>query len=381
MANKVIGAPGIVPPTPNTNPQSSGKVIPWRRATMLKYELGPVDAVPVATPHNKVLEGTGFFLGADVEVQAITAGNAAAVAFKPDAPFSALTNVTLKDVGPDLVNVSGYGLYLANLYGGFGQRIPTASVDPLVYHATAGAVATGGSFRYRLRVPAAINPRALIGLLGNQDRAVKLELRTDTAPTASLYSVAPTAAPTTYNITRHLWYATVPAPTDERGRSQESVPPFYEAFTTLTELQSESAPVSSGTIQHFLRGIGNTIRFMILMFYDSLGARSDLMIPNRLTFRVGSDPIFSETSAHRRQIMHQEYGFDAPAGVLAYSWMNDFSHDAGFELGDDWLNTRNVANAQLECTYPVFVNTPGTLRIVTGSLIVPEGKDLYPYMM
>ena len=134
---------------------------------MLKYELGPVDAVPVATPHNKVLEGTGFFLGADVEVQAITAGNAAAVAFKPDAPFSALTNVTLKDVGPDLVNVSGYGLYLANLYGGFGQRIPTASVDPLVYHATAGAGATGGSFPSLPRGPAGVNPPAPVGVPGD----------------------------------------------------------------------------------------------------------------------------------------------------------------------------------------------------------------------
>lgn len=371
------GAPGVMPALPTTQPPTRG-VVPWRLATTRKVQLAVQDSQNLTTSPvamSRVLEGTGFLASVDIDVQAVAAGNAAAVAYAQDAPWNVLSNVVFKDIGPDLINCTGYGLFLANLYGGYGYRTPTASTDTAVYQAVTGAVATGGSFRAVLKVPIAINPRNMIGILGNQDRAVKYELRTDIAPSGSVYTVAPTALPA-LTVNRFLNFCTVPAGQNDSGQPQEQIPPAYGVIHTLTELTSESNPVSAGISNHFLRSIGNTIRTVILVLRDSTGARVDTMLPSRITLRVGDDTIFSETGAHRRQTMYDRYGFDAPPGVLVYDFTQDFGRESGFELGDDWLATRNIANAQFECTYPTFANSPGTLKIITDSIVIPAGMDL-----
>jgi hypothetical protein len=369
------GAPGIQQGQINTNQPVSSGVVSFRRASLMKVEPAQQDTLAFGSPKNSVIEGTGYLCGIDLDIQAVAAGNAAVVAYDPDAPWNVLQSVVLKNVGPDTVNVSGYGLYLANLYGGHGYRDPATSLDTNVYQLLAGVGGgLGGSFRCPLRVPVAINRRSLIGLLGNQDRAVKYELRTDLAPSASVYTVAPTVVPSVV-VSKSLAYATVPAPMDDNRRPQEPMPPHYGVIHTLQELQSEANPVASSTINHFLRGIGNTIRCMILVWRDATGARNDTLLPNKITFRVGSDAVFSESAAHRRQVMRDRYGFDAPAGVLVYDFISDFGMDAGFELGDDWLNTRDVANAQFECSYGAF-GAAGSLKIITDSLVIPANLDL-----
>jgi hypothetical protein len=384
MANKVsthTPAPGLVVPSP-TVATPSGGLVPWRKATLRKAELAAADTVTLGANQqlmNRVLEGTGFLANVDIQVSAVNAANTAAVTFAADAPWNVLQNVVFKDVGPDLVNLSGYSLYLANLYGGYGLRDKSASTDPSIFSTTAGAGLTGGSFNFHLRVPLAINNRSLIGIMGNQDRAVKYELRTDVSPIASIYGVA-TDDPPAVTIQRMLDFCTVPAPTDSMRIPQEQLPPHYGVLHMLHELRSEADPVTGATVNHFLRGIGNTIRSIILVFRDSTGARSDAMLPNRINFRVGNDVVFSETPAYRRFIMLDQFGFDAPAGVLAYNFCADFGHGAGFELGDDWLDTRNVANAQFECSYPTFANTPGSLTIITDSLVIPDGMDISAYV-
>lgn len=374
-------APGVQVPTENLNPPSTG-LVPWRKATLRKIEESAQDSFTMSGSQqlqNRVLEGTGFLAGVDLHFNAVTAGNALAVAYQPDAPWCALQNVVFKDVGPDTINLSGYALFLANLYGGYGLDVPMASTDPLLYALTDGAGATGGSFNFHLRVPLAINSRSLIGVMGNQDRAVKYELRTDIAPDTAVYSVLPTN-PATVTLSRYLDFCTVPAPMNSYRQPQEQLPPHYGVIHMLNELRSEADPVSGSTVNHFLRSIGNTIRTIILVFRDGTGARTDAMLPTRISFKVGNDTLFSETAAHRRRVMYDQFGFDAPAGVLVYSFCGDFGQNAGYELGDDWLDTRNVANAQFVCSYPTFANSPGNLSVITDSLVVPDGLDLAQYV-
>ncbi len=381
----VQGAPGVTLPGQPTSYSGRGGLVPFRKATLRKLELGVSGDAYVlgaaAQPVNRVLEGTGFLEAVHLDVQCVTAANAAAVAFAPDAPWNVLNSVVFKDVGPDTINLDGYSLFLWNIYGGYhnGLPLPTASTDPRVFSTTVGAVATGGSFRFKVLVPLAINPRSLIGIMGNQDRAVKYELRTDISPNASLYTVAPTN-PGTVTLNRMLRFTTVPAPQSASGIPQEMLPPHYGVIHLANVLTSETQPASGAVLNHFLRSIGNVIRVIILVFRDSTGARSDAMLPNRITFRVGADAIYSETSAARRQLMYERYGFDAPAGVLVYDLMSDFGPRPGFELGDDWLDTRNIANAQFEMTYPAFANSPGNLQVITDSLVIPQGVDISQYV-
>jgi hypothetical protein len=250
------------------------------------------------------------------------------------------------------------------------------SLDTNVYQLLAGiGGGVGGSFRAPLKLPVAINPRSLIGLLGNQDRAVKYELRTDLAPDTSIYTVNPTALPTV-QVNVHLHNATVPAPVDENRRPQEPMPAHYGVIHTLNELQSEASPVASSTINHFLRGLGNTVRYIILVFRDPTGARNDAILPTKIALKIGSDTVFSESSAHRRQIMRDQYGFDAPAGVLVYTFAHDFGPFVGYEMGDDWINTRDISNAQFECSYGAFGAGNGSLKVIVDQLMIPDRMDL-----
>jgi hypothetical protein len=301
------------------------------------------------------------------------------VAFAADGPFSALQNIALKAVGPDLITLSGYSAYLWNRYGGFGLIDPATSTDTNIYSVTAGTGATGGSFNFRLRVPVAINHRNLIGLLGNQDAATKYQLATDVSPLSAIYTVNPTNAPT-LTITRDLGFCTVPAAVDAMGKAQQQVPPTYGVLHMANELRSEAQPSSGATVNHFVRSLGNVIREFILVFRDSTGARSDALLPNRLTFRVGADVKLSVSSGDLRWLMRHHYGVDAPAGVLVIDFISDFGREAGLELGDDWFDSSNVPNAQFECVYPTFANTPGTLTVITDQLVIPAGMNVRAFV-
>jgi hypothetical protein len=372
--------------------QTGAGPVPFRVATDRKYEIASQDTLPMSAAQQllmRVLEGTGYLAGVDLDVVATTAQNVAVTAYSPDAPWNAIQNVGFQAVGPDLITLTGYSLFLQNIYGGHGlfplvnpAGVPganAATTDPLLYSLVTGTGGgVGGSFRFHIRVPIALNQRNLIGLLGNQDQGTKYQLRTDLAPSGAVYTTPPTAQPTVI-IARTLDYCTVPASVDARGTQQQQVPPTYGVLHMVNELRSEANPVSGASVNHFLRSLGNTDRVFILVFRDSTGARSDLMLPNRITMRVGADVRFSETSAHRRKVMRDRYLFDAPAGVLVYDYISDFTMLAGFELGDDWMNTSNVPNCQFEMAYPVFGNTPGSLTIITDQIVIPQSMDIRPY--
>ena len=383
-ANKVStqnGVAGIMPTTPDTQNRQVA-ALSWRQATLRKTAIGEqtTGTMSGATqPVDRVIEGTGYLCGVDLDFSVLTALNAAAVAYNADAPWNAISNVALKATGPDIINVTGYGLFLANLYAGNGTRNPALSLDPNIYLLTAGAGATGGSFRAKLRVPLSINWRSLMGALGNQDRAAKYQLRTDVAPDTQVYTVLPTA-PGAFTLNRYLDFATVPAAQSDVGQSQQQVPSWYGVIHTITQLTSEAQPVASSTINHFIRSIGNTFRTMIMEFRLATGVRSDTMLPTRINLMAGSDTVYTETSDERRKIMYDRYGFDAPAGVLVYDYISDFVQAAGFEMGDDYLNTAGLANLQFQLTYPAFAGGAGQLSTITDAIIVPDGIDISTMM-
>jgi hypothetical protein len=396
MAQKVTGntpAAGVTLQAPPMNQPGKSGMVPFRTATTRKVEMGSQDTSTMTAAQQlltRVLEGTGYLESIDIDVSAVTAANVnGGTAYTADAPWNMLQNVSFKAIGPDLITLTGYSLYLVNKYGGFGvntalQGPGFLSADPLVYVLTAGAN-NGTVVHFTLKVPLGINPRNLIGLMGNQDSGTKYQLTTDLAPLATLYGAnLPTNAPVV-TLQRYLNYCSVPAAIDASGAAQQQVPPTYGVLHMINELRSEGVPVAGATVNHFLRSLGNTDRLFILVFRDSTGARSDLMLPTRIAWRIGADVLYTETSAHRRKTMWDRYGFDSPAGVLVYDFISDFASQvgSGFELGDDWLNSSNVPNAQIECTYPavgVFANTPGSLTVITDQLVIPPSLDVKSFV-
>lgn len=354
-----------------------GARVPFRVATLERTETLPAvtAALTAATqPFSAVVEGTGYLFGIMLDVVTTTAGNGAGTAFFEDGPWSSLAQVSLDDPSGQIVNVSGYNLELANLaHKQYAFRDTEASTE--IFAATTGAGATGGSFSYQLRVPAAINRKTLLALLGNQDRSVKFTLRNDFASGSAsaagpIYTTAPTT-PGSQVVNKIYENYAVPPGVGPNG-PQEIFPMGFGTLSFLTQTTSDSLPTGGATVNHYLRRIGNTIRYIILVFRIN-GIRATVNTvannPSRIQLKIGDTDFFNESWRYRRGEMFRRFGFDWPNGVLIYDTMHDFVPGAGNELGTDWWNTQNVNTAQFQVAYPAgFGSTNNSLQFITSDL-------------
>lgn len=387
------------PEVPQANANEPGNMIPFRRATTYRTQL--IDATTIASPAitaaqqniEITVSGSGYVYGIDLDVTVTTAANAAAVAYAEDAPWSFFASIVFRDVQGELVNLDGFSLRLANLYAGYRlarEDTPSTatvaaatpgvlgSLDTGIFQQIGTAVATGGSIRFHLWVPVGTNGRDTIGLLGNQDRAMRYQLRTDIAPTASIYSTPPTTQGAV-NIRRTYHSFAVPGATNANGARQQQVPDKFGVLHYTTKNRNVAVPAGGSTVNHPLARLGNTIRVLILVLRSN-GSRAtaETNKPTQISFKLGDVPIFTESPDHRRNVMFQRYGFDAPSGVYVYDAISDFVGRAGWELGEDYWWTNGLVNAQFEIAYPAgFGTTNNSLDIITDDLQVPTGLDLY----
>lgn len=377
-----VSGAGAVPQQMTNPSQAQGRrVIPFRMATterteMLVGEAGTLTAAEQI--FDRTIEGTGYISGIVLRFSALIAsGNAATVVFAEDGPWSALSSVIYRDPTGEMVNLDGWSLYIANLgMRNYATTFPDVlaatmdTADPAAiatefFQETAGAGATGGSFLFSLRVPLAINARSLLGLLGNQDRGVKYQLRTNVAGSGQIYGTAPTALQA-FTIEKTYESFAVPAPVSAYG-PQEYIPPQFGTLHFLTKNVSEAVPAANATLNHYLRRVGNMWRFMALAFRTNTRVLGQANV-TRIQLKIGDTDFFNESYAYRRWIMYMRYGFRWPSGVLLYDWIHDFLPFAGGEFGDDWVNTKDVNTAQFIITYGAGVTGTTSLTFVSDDL-------------
>lgn len=400
MANSLqqVGGPAVAPP----GAKSQQATIPFRRATTGRTtKLQSSAGTNVGTAANSfdvTIEGSGYMYGLDLIYNVTCAANAAAVAYFEDAPWSTFTSNVLRDVNGELVNLSGFSLRLANVYGNFaadrswnGYTTPPVAAtsvltpDPLVAQLSAAiGPGIGGTYTMHLKVPVGLNRRSLWGILGNQDRAQKYSLRTDigsaaAAATGPVYTTAPTTQGT-YTLDRIYENYAVPGPTDANGNKQNQLPEKHGIVNFWTQSVNPTVP-APGQMNHYLPRLGNTIRTIILVYRGNATgtgrAVAETLLPTLIQFNLGDTPIHVETPAYRREQMEFRYQQAAYQGVFAYDWMTDFINFAGNELGDDYLWTSGLVNAQFLITYPAGVAAGATLTVITGDSLVPPNVNIY----
>lgn len=374
-ASSAVGSPLQ---TPADSAPSSG-VIPFRVATSERVQILPaensVTDLTQEIPIQRNVEGSGYVYGILLRVVTTTSANAAATAYFEDAPFSALSSVVFEDVNGQLVNVTGYDLYLANLINrNYAVRFQDQSTNTNLFQQVSGAGGTGGSYTFVLRVPVGTNRRDLRGILGNQDRAQKYLLRTNIASHAAsasgpVYTTGPTTLGAT-TIEKYYENYAVPLADSPTGSKQEVVPPDFGTIHYLTATLSESTPLGSAQVNHYVRRVGNTVRYIVLVLRSNgTRATAETNFPTNIQFKVGEDTLFNESWNYRKAMFYERFGFDAPNGVVVYDTMHDFAAAAGFELGDDYFHTQALVNAQFIITYPSgFGSTNNSLRIITDDL-------------
>ncbi|MHB8674585.1 MAG: hypothetical protein ACYDAK_13035 [Candidatus Limnocylindrales bacterium] len=375
-----VGAPAIL--GQSTDLQTAGG-IPFRRATTPRTDkLQVISGISVSAAiqrFDQSVDGSGYLAAINIDVNVVTAANAAATAYNEDGPYNFLNSVVLRDVNGELINITGYHLFLANLYFGYTPTVSReSSIDTNIFQKVTGAGGTGGSFRFHLYAPCAINKRNLLGLVGNQDRAQRYSLRTDLDTTATIYSTGPTT-PGAITVTKTYENYAVPPAVNQFNVPQQQFPDAFGALHFITQTVSESVPTGGSTVNHYVKRVGNTIRAICLVFRMN-GSRvsAEANLPTGVQMKIGDTTIFNESVSYRRRVMFDRFGFDAPAGVLVFDWITDVMMRAGLEFGDDWIWTQSIVNFQFLISYPAaFGSTNNSLTFITSDLIIPPNIDPY----
>jgi len=289
----------MVMPAVSATPQAPVKggqqmpIVPFRKGTLERVEVNNQVArtISAATqPNLQKIIGSGFIYSVLLRMTVTTAANAAAVAYQEDAPWSALDTVLLQDVNGQLVNVPGYDLYIANLCNAmYGDNFWDASADTSLFDLITGGGATGGSFTFVIRIPVATDRRRLLGLLGNQDRAQSYDVRADIAPSASIYTVAPTAFGAVLLEYMYENYG-VPNAIGPDGVQQEVYPPAFGTLHYTTSSLNPTPPVAGTSVRHDLQRIGHTIRWMALVFRVNGSRATAQLAANQAAFARNYKP-------------------------------------------------------------------------------------------
>ena len=325
------------PAVPAAGNKAPEPVIPFTRASRKKSRLvlqtasvtlsTSVQAVPALQ-----IPAGGFLKRLKLTVVGTSAGNSATVAFRADAPFNLLQQISLLSPNGDtLINViDGFALYVINKYGAIG----TGKWDPLAYpnySAVTGSGGTGGSFNFELNVPIESDSRdaftALQNMAANQSYLLQFSYNT----LALLYSTAPTVAPTVVTtITMEYWAA--PAPTSNDGVMQASFP---VGNGSVSLLQTQTPAIVAGSQQNIqLVNVGNVIRSVFLILRDASGVRDETDFPTVSNWYLNNDPLYYKTKSQWRNEMAQQYGYFA--GVNAVPTLNAL--DNGVFVLTDFMN-------------------------------------------
>jgi hypothetical protein len=309
-----------------------------------------------------------FTAGVYLHVTATAAGNAAAVTFAADGPFSAVQQVELLDpTGGAFQTYSGKELELHNAAGGYtGQSIPS---DSPAYLATTGAVAAGGSFGFILRIPAELFPRDGACALWNGSTAAQFKVRVTLAPSTQIYGVAPTVLPSVrVRVNSHGYQ--VPAGTSQSGVGFALTPPGGQMYQNVYRQVYQIA--GAGQIIIPLTRKGYLLRMLNFIVRDGAGARSNAILNGDWNLKIDNVDVFNGSWDLLRQITWERNrwvsGANVPAGFAQLSWAFDWDGLNGGESRDQYVPTQPGSIIELRTT----ATAAGSLTILTNDVSVTK---------
>ena len=282
----------------------------------------------------------GYLSGALIRVTATTAGNSAATAFQADGPFNILSSIIFEDIGGKQVMgpISGWNLYVLNRFGGFVYNSDAKANT--VYSITTGAGATGGSYRFVLRLPIQVRRRDGMGSLPNRNASATFKIKLTINTSAAVYSTAPTAAASVnVQVEQHGW-----ATSDQRDYKGNGVSPTPNGVGSLMYTDLETIQLSAGAFNQRMGTFGGLVRLLVLELRDSTGSRSqgESDWPSLFEIEIDKVKCFSRSVVTWDHLMSEDYGLDNTAesgtakntkinGVKVLHWLDDFGLQPGAE--------------------------------------------------
>lgn len=341
----------------NTGPATGAN--PFTKAARRKTEtfLDRSDTLSASTKTMQQIDipATGYLRHVWLMVE--VSAPAGATALKADAPWNVIESLTFRDVnGQPLHVLSGYDLFLANLFGAYCQN-----ADPRKANGYSAAFG-GAGIKFMLRVPVEIIARGALGCLPNTNGSMLYKLAITLAARDTVFTGA-TADPTV-RIRGVVESWSNPAPADLRGVPNVTQPPSLGVTQNWSEYV---APVVNGQNTIRLPRVGNSIRNLLLVLRDGTGARVDAW-PTELGIYIDGNQWHKAPVDYHKQRACELYGYapaDIPAGVLVFPFTDDFDGTPGEEVGDFWIQTSGATRLEVQGTF----SAAGNVMVLTNDVL------------
>lgn len=351
-------------------------LVPFGKAAKRHIEQGATQgqnpwSTTVAANQQFIIPSYGYLAACLLTVTASGGAGTAATAGN-DSPWNVFQNVTLIDSnGTPIINLPGYSLYLARLFGGYRLGRPDQSTFGFQ------GVQNTGNFKCIHELFLEFSGHEGLGCLPNMDASapwkINLTYNAQTAGTGAnnVYGVLPTTPPT-LSTQLEILARGKPSGQDAYGNSQETEPP---APGTISYWTSQTFNVNSGNNNIILTRVGNFIRNQILVFRDASGIRSNAdstgVTPTTITYNWDAGQRYIVNVQTLRQLAYEYNTFDVPAGVVPLQNTLDPDGIPINESGYEWMPTVGASKLSL-----VFsASAAGTLEVITNDVVPGSGAQ------
>lgn len=322
---------------------------------------------------------SGFLRGIYVMVDATSEDNLATVVnTNNNAPFSVIDSIAFEDTNskPIVGPFNGYDLYLVNKYGGyFNSSDPKASS---IYTNVTGAAGTI-TFNFVLRIPVELVARDALGALPNKSGTNKFKVRIRLAPIASVYSTAPTNAPSVrVRMVQDGWYE--PNMSDLKGRPLAQNPPAVQTTQFWTKGSYNLASGDQRT--QIQQGLGYLLRNLVFINYPSASltrnATSDDDFPDPATIQFEANDMVTRPLGLWRDLIARQYAYTAANetangrdySVYPFPFTLDFGLAPGAETRRGYLPTSDASRLEFRGSHGAATNF-----IVLANYVAPANAD------
>lgn len=294
--------------------------------------------------------------------------------------FAALKNIYLTEPNGAVINQfdTGYQLYLANKFGGYGHVV---GADPKASPVYADTASTFAGFSFLLRIPVELNGRDGLGSLPNQNAAATFKLRMTLAKAADIVSgTTPTTLPTVR--VRAFLEAWDQPEVASAGSTNQVTPP---AMNTTQFWSAQTYNVNQGQNTIRLTRVGNYVRNLIFTLRRAGTSRAngetDLLAADPMYLYLDTRPLDIIEPNNWREQMYNRSGYGARVnttastanagrgledGVRVYDFMHEFDGTYGMENRDLWLPT--LGSTRLEVQFNAA--NAGTLEVLTNDVAI-----------
>jgi hypothetical protein len=301
-----------------------------------------------------------YLRGVWIYSTAVTATNAATVAFAGDGPFNVYQTVVFQDANekPIVGPFDGYTLMIVAKFGGYqGKGDARASA---IYSATTGSGGTAGSWTFVLYVPLEIVSRDALGALQNKSASSAFTLQLTLNTTANVYTTAPTNAVTvTTVLLEDGWLQ--PKASDLTGTPLSQAPP--QLGTTQYWTRGSYNALNGSQQVQLTQGLGYPIRGWLWMNYDAgnlTRATGDADFPTTTQLLFKGTSILNVPKTIWKDQMSRWYGLTSTTadsasglenGVYVLPFTVDFTNAPGDELRNSYLGTQQGDSNQMVATF------------------------------